>query len=285
MEEFFLPEQEGFGLGNEPLRDKNAWKGLMPYRPADGYPRLRTLERRYSDPPANIALLRVPAENGKSGPAGEAQVAAGSPVAVQKPGPAREEDPNQRHLYEEYTENEYEWPDRNYKPETAPYRSGHEDIRLDPRRAIMRQAPQALPPQMDIQQNIKEALEARKMPLPSRHIRYKRKVETNDDWDYKTQVSQAQKDMLKTVYGKKVPFESAGNYLAGFMGAIAGILPELLHRGAGGYQIWEHGFTRGQCTPVGGPPYGDDPKDQFHIERGIQDAQRYLQLRNILRVN
>jgi RHS repeat-associated protein len=83
-------------------------------------------------------------------------------------------------------------------------------------------------------------------------------VRNGGPWDFKQQ-------------GKQ--YEVAGNYHYGFMAACMGIpLADALR--AAGYAQWRAGTTLpGWGNPWGGPPYGDDPKDQRNIEEGYRNAQ------------
>jgi len=70
-------------------------------------------------------------------------------------------------------------------------------------------------------------------------------------------------------------FEEFGNFNYGATGRAVGLSPETLLRGAGAAQIMvERGYDPGFGTPLGGPPYGDDPRDQYWIQRGIEYYER-----------
>jgi hypothetical protein len=65
------------------------------------------------------------------------------------------------------------------------------------------------------------------------------------------------------------PFEAAGNFNFGLFGRALGIPTEVLLRGAGAYQWFGPASDPSFGNPLGDYPYGDEPKDQEWIKRGI----------------
>lgn len=97
------------------------------------------------------------------------------------------------------------------------------------------------------------------------------KVRNKGPWDYK--------QTAKSVYGLKGTdptfhqWEALGNFDFGAVGAAAGIPEETLLFGAGFAQRQAHKVHPPEFgTPLGGPPYGDDPRDQQWIRMGIAYA-------------
>jgi RHS repeat-associated protein len=91
------------------------------------------------------------------------------------------------------------------------------------------------------------------------------KVKPGGDWDYKK-------------YGSQ--YESFGNYNYGAVGTAIGYWPNVLLRAAGAVQQWTDLRRTLTGRPAigkgffwGGPPYGDDPKDQSIIQSGVYYAQ------------
>jgi hypothetical protein len=80
-------------------------------------------------------------------------------------------------------------------------------------------------------------------------------VKSNGIWDYKTQ---------------NPDFQDFGNFNYGVVGAAAGFDEKFLLVAAGAYQ--QIGNTRkfGEGIPFIKPPYGDEPKDQEQIRKGIE---------------
>lgn len=94
---------------------------------------------------------------------------------------------------------------------------------------------------------------------------FHKKVRGGGDWDYK----------LLTADGR---FEALGNYNYGYTGEAFGFPEETLLRQAGQAQI-RSGTSRSEWqirknarAPMS-PPFGDDPRDQMMIQRGI-DARK-----------
>jgi type VI secretion system secreted protein VgrG len=123
------------------------------------------------------------------------------------------------------------------------------------------------PPGVNVDENIKEALGkqifAPNAPSP---IWFRNAVRNGGKWDYKQRGSQ---------------YEDFGNFNYGATGAAAGFTRQTLLSEAGRAQV-EAGTSRpGWGKPgsryfgEGGiPPYGDDPKDQYWIQRGIEYFER-----------
>lgn len=66
-------------------------------------------------------------------------------------------------------------------------------------------------------------------------------------------------------------FENFGNYNYGAMGAAAGIPEQVLLRAAGRNQEQNSAYNPNDGHWYNGSPYGDDPRDQAMIRRGISD--------------
>jgi len=107
-----------------------------------------------------------------------------------------------------------------------------------------------IPPGVDIQKNIAEA---KTMSL----WEFYNAVKDGGKWDYK---------------GLGKQYENFGNYHFGVIGRAFGFKAGILRRGAGAYQVY---FTNNSEKEWGKPwqdaPYGDDPKDQIWINKGIND--------------
>lgn len=94
------------------------------------------------------------------------------------------------------------------------------------------------------------------------------KVKTGGDWDYKQQ-------------GRA--YEAFGNYNYGAVGSAIGYTSGILQRAAGAVQNWtdlqrvmNNRPRMGNGFFWGGPPFGDDPKDQAVIQNGMDYAyERY----------
>lgn len=83
-------------------------------------------------------------------------------------------------------------------------------------------------------------------------------VRLKGPWDYK-QMGKA--------------FQAFGNFNYGATGTAARIDEETLLRAAGYAQMRAGNSKPEFGNPLGGPPYGDDPTDQFWIKAGIQFAK------------
>ena len=103
------------------------------------------------------------------------------------------------------------------------------------------------PPGVNIDQNIIEAINMNAFEFYSA-------VDIGGKWDYKQILDR---------------YEDFGNFNYGATGRAAGFTRDILLMMAGYAQI-KAGTTRPEWgTPESGPPYGDDPKDQQQINRGI----------------
>jgi hypothetical protein len=80
-------------------------------------------------------------------------------------------------------------------------------------------------------------------------------VRNNGPWDYKQS-------------GRR--YEDFGNFNYGATGSAFGWPDSVLRRGAGYANQKADPTRRGLGSPLGGFPYGDDPKDQEQIDKGIQ---------------
>jgi hypothetical protein len=67
-------------------------------------------------------------------------------------------------------------------------------------------------------------------------------------------------------------YENYGNLNYGATGTALGLPPGLLDRAAGAVQIIQGHSRPGWSNPFGAAPYGDDPKDQYYINKGIAYA-------------
>ena len=108
------------------------------------------------------------------------------------------------------------------------------------------------PPGVDIEKNMEEA---------SKHINpfwFYNQVNTGGPWDFKQRGSQ---------------YENFGNFHYGAVGTTFGFSEEILLRAAGAVQIKDKTNKPEYGSPLGGPPYGDDPKDQAMIKAGIKFAK------------
>ncbi|MBE5203313.1 Rhs-Related protein [Pectobacterium sp. FL60-S17] len=98
----------------------------------------------------------------------------------------------------------------------------------------------------------------RSMAVPQTYYWFYQQVRNGGPWDYK------QRDRSLANFG---------NFNYGAAGTAAGIMPNILLMGAGWAQSragtsrpdWGYWYHR--------PPYGDDPRDQFWIQQGIDYAR------------
>jgi hypothetical protein len=79
-------------------------------------------------------------------------------------------------------------------------------------------------------------------------------VRNKGPWDFKQQGSQ---------------YQDAGNFNFGAVGAALGVSDQVLLRGAGWAQQQAGTSLPSFGSPLGNPPYGDDPADQAQIKQGI----------------
>ncbi|MBL8066414.1 MAG: hypothetical protein JNM34_11230 [Chthonomonadaceae bacterium] len=88
---------------------------------------------------------------------------------------------------------------------------------------------------------------------------FKEQVKSGGVWDYK--------------HGGHKEYENLGNWNYGATGSYLGLSDDTLLRGAGLYQKIYGTSTDAWGGPLGGPPYGDDPNDQYWIRKGIKFIQ------------
>jgi hypothetical protein len=113
------------------------------------------------------------------------------------------------------------------------------------------------PPHVDLLENIYEA-KAHYLNLPW----FNDKVNYGGPWDYKT-------------LDKNGKYEDFGNFHYGVVGKALGVPNSLLFRAAGAAQIYKGNATKPKWgSPWGNFPYGDDPKDQKQIIKGIEFYER-----------
>ncbi len=101
---------------------------------------------------------------------------------------------------------------------------------------------------------------AMKHPWPENWNWFYIQVRNRGPWDYKQ-------------WGRQ--FENAGNFHYGFVAFCAGIPLDVALRGGGYAQRKGGNSDRSFGTWWGGPPYGDDPKDQKNITEGYKNAERW----------
>jgi hypothetical protein len=114
-----------------------------------------------------------------------------------------------------------------------------------------------IPPQVDLYQNIKLAQQHAAWDLGW----FKMQVQKGGPWDYKTQ---------------SPLYENFGNFHYGIVGTAQGIPAEILKRAAGYAQLQDGSPNPAWGSPLGGSPYGDDPNDQYWIQKGIDYYKQYL---------
>ena len=140
--------------------------------------------------------------------------------------------------------------------------------------------------------NAAEAKELRKSLLGV--IFFAIKVKTDGDWDLKTNTKTifGFKNSTKFQYNDNIMYsQDVGNMNFGVVAKAFGYSQEYAKRSAGLYQIWEgkskkewrsnislitvysanqFGYVSSVSYPTMGPPYGDDPRDQYWIDKGYQ---------------
>ena len=87
---------------------------------------------------------------------------------------------------------------------------------------------------------------------------FKEQVQKGAPWDYKRLTPDER-------------YENFGNYNYGYAAAATEIDLDTALRAAGAAETGTHPEWG---TPLGGPPFGDDPKDQAWIRRGYEDYFR-----------
>jgi RHS repeat-associated protein len=115
-----------------------------------------------------------------------------------------------------------------------------------------------IPLGQNIYSNIDIARENSNFPLNLNW--FKEKVQNRGPWDYKQSGSQ---------------YESIGNFNYGLTGRAANIPSYILLRGAGAAQKIAGSSKPEFGNPWGNSPYGDDPRDQYWIQRGIEYYDNY----------
>lgn len=105
------------------------------------------------------------------------------------------------------------------------------------------------PPGADINQNIRAA-ESRRFQA----LWFYNQVRNRGPWDYKQQ-------------GRK--YEAFGNFNYGATGTAVGFGTGFLLRMGGWAQLRSGNWQPGSGSPLGGAPYGDDPRDQAQIQHGV----------------
>lgn len=108
-------------------------------------------------------------------------------------------------------------------------------------------------PSMDFDRNLEEARQHAHDPWPLKLLWFYSRVHNKAPWDYKQ-------------HGER--YRDFGNLHYGAIGAAADIPDWLLLRAAGAAQK-KAGTSRPEFgSPLGDPPYGDDPLDQDWIAQG-----------------
>jgi RHS repeat-associated protein len=131
------------------------------------------------------------------------------------------------------------------------------------------------PNRAKIDRNIQEAENHAGDNVVSKYTWFYQTVKSGGRWDYKLDSP------------RKGEYERFGNFNYGATGYEAGISEDVLLRAAGAAQIkdgtsnWNfvnademylYDYS-GWGMPTDGPPYGDDPRDQFWIKKGIEYAK------------
>ncbi len=98
------------------------------------------------------------------------------------------------------------------------------------------------------------------MATPLTYVWFYELVRNGGPWDYKQ---------------KKRIWADFGNFHYGAVGYAAGIPAKMLHMAAGAAQ-WSAGTSNPTWGNVfQGPPFGDDPMDQFWIKQGIDYVKQH----------
>jgi RHS repeat-associated protein len=142
-----------------------------------------------------------------------------------------------------------------------------------------------VPIDVDLKANIREAERRKKLfdspnpcwpgliPLhgdlggPSKTSWFVRQVVPGGPWDYKT---------------RDADYENFGNFNYGATGAALGFSQDDLLYAAGRVQQYTGPTDPSWGTPSGGPPYGDDPRDQDMIRQGYQYYRAHQFARKLL---
>ena len=108
-----------------------------------------------------------------------------------------------------------------------------------------------------LKENIRKAQEMKeKLPLWKRLKWFRDQVRSGGPWDYKK--------------NGHPEMEHVGNFNYGATGSALGISEYILESFAGAYQMASHTSESGYGIPFIEPPYGDDPIDQYYINKGIE---------------
>jgi hypothetical protein len=99
---------------------------------------------------------------------------------------------------------------------------------------------------------------------PNKLLEFKELVDTKGPWDLK-QLPEWNNSSLYIFNGEIVDKDASGNILYGYMGVVYCIPTTALQLG-GVYAQWAANTVRMEWLPLA---YGDDPKDQDNIIRGI----------------
>ncbi|NVZ51565.1 bacteriocin [Pseudomonas sp. B6002] len=116
------------------------------------------------------------------------------------------------------------------------------------------------PPGVSLQDNIAIANNRRLHLKPGSAFMYSwfySQVRGRGPWDYKQ---------------KSLKYEAFGNFNYGATGTVLGIPEHVLLRAAGAAQTFAETTKPEYGSWWGGEPFGDDPRDQYWIRRGIEYA-------------
>lgn len=110
-----------------------------------------------------------------------------------------------------------------------------------------------------MKENIKKARQIRNMSPIEKYRNFIELVRTNGKWDYKQQNPE---------------FQDFGNFHYGVVGITAGFSEGELLRAAGVVQQFGENRNYGEGIMGIKSPYGDDPRDQEQIRKGIEWYKR-----------
>ncbi len=102
--------------------------------------------------------------------------------------------------------------------------------------------------------------EVQNMATPLTYIWFYQRVRNRGPWDYKQ---------------KNKVWENYGNFHYGAVGYAAGIPAEILHTAAGAALGVAKTSEPAWGNFLQGPPFGDDPHDQFWIKQGIDYVKQH----------
>lgn len=115
-----------------------------------------------------------------------------------------------------------------------------------------------MPSNVDLLSNIREA---QFQGMNENYMWFYNSVKNGGKWDFK----------VNPEYGQiGSNYENFGNFHFGVVGLAFGLPEEILLRGAGWYQEFHGKYDPDFGHFWGGPPYGDDPKDQLWIKQGVK---------------